>query len=62
VRSLAHDLGQKLGCGAHLLTLRRVTSGRFDVANAVKFEDVMEMEERDLETRVIPMLKLAAAE
>lgn len=62
VRSLANDLGHKLGCGAHLLTLRRVTSGRFDVADAVKFEDVMEMEERDLEKRVIPMLKLAAAE
>jgi tRNA pseudouridine55 synthase len=55
-------LGQKLGCGAHLLTLRRVTSGRFDVADAVKFEDVMEMEEWHLERRVIPMLKLAAAE
>src|SRR3989441_780761 len=26
VRSLAHDLGQKLGCGAHLATLRRVVS------------------------------------
>src|SRR5438874_12231317 len=29
VRTLAHDLGQKLGCGAHLAALRRVTSGRF---------------------------------
>ena len=34
IRSLAHDLGQKLGCGAHLTRLRRVTSGRFDVADA----------------------------
>ena len=29
VRSLAHDLGQKLGCGAHLETLRRVRAGSF---------------------------------
>jgi tRNA pseudouridine55 synthase len=62
VRSLAHDLGQKLGCGAHLETLRRVTSGRFEVADAAKFDDVMNMDEKQLEKRVIPMLKLAAAE
>lgn len=29
VRSLAHDLGQKLGCGGHLETLRRVRAGPF---------------------------------
>ena len=28
VRSLAHELGQKLGCGAHLATLRRMSSGK----------------------------------
>src|SRR5271157_4769397 len=38
VRSIAHDLGQKLGCGAHLATLRRTVSGKFDVANAIEFE------------------------
>src|SRR3954467_4988037 len=62
VRSLAHDLGQKLGCGAHLETLRRVTSGRFEVADAAPFEEVLGMGESELEKRVIPMLKLAAAE
>jgi tRNA pseudouridine55 synthase len=62
VRSLAHDLGQKLGCGAHLETLRRTTSGRFDVADAVEFEAALKMTEAELEKRVIPMLKLAAAE
>lgn len=62
VRSLAHDLGQKLGCGAHLLTLRRVTSGRFDVEDAVPYEDALRMTEKELEREVIPMLKLAAAE
>jgi tRNA pseudouridine55 synthase len=62
VRSLAHDLGQKLGCGAHLETLRRTTSGRFDVSDAVEFEAALKMTEAELEKRVIPMLKLAAAE
>ena len=59
VRSLAHDLGQKLGCGAHLATLRRVTSGKFDVADTVAFEDVLRLTPRELEQRVIPFLTLA---
>jgi len=60
VRSLAHDLGQKLGCGAHLATLRRVVSGRFDVADAVEFEQLLKMSRAELEQRVIPILRLAA--
>ena len=59
VRSVAHDLGQKLGCGAHLATLRRVTSGKFDVAQAIQFEEVMKLTPRQLESHVIPFLKLA---
>jgi len=58
VRSLAHDLGQKLGCGAHLATLRRVTSGKFDVANAIAFEEAMNLTPRQLEERVLPFLTL----
>lgn len=59
VRSLAHELGQKLGCGAHLATLRRVKSGKFDVANATEFEVVMKVTNRELEKLVIPFLTLA---
>ena len=60
VRSVAHELGQKLGCGAHLATLRRVTSGKFDVSQAIQFEDVLKLTPRELEQLVIPFLKLAA--
>jgi len=35
LRSLAHDLGEKLGKGAHLLSLRRLRSGRFSLDQAV---------------------------
>ncbi len=35
VRSLAHDLGQRLGCGAHLLSLRRTASGPYSLAEAI---------------------------
>jgi len=38
IRSLAHDLGQALGCGAHLAALRRTHSGQFAVAEAVTVE------------------------
>jgi len=35
VRSLANDLGKELGCGAHLIGLRRTKSGRFTLRDAV---------------------------
>ena len=59
VRSLAHELGQKLGCGAHLATLRRTVSGKFDVANAIEFERALDLSLSELEQRVIPFLKLS---
>jgi len=34
VRTYAHDIGNDLGCGAHLTALRRTKSGRFDVEQA----------------------------
>ncbi|MEI6196982.1 MAG: tRNA pseudouridine(55) synthase TruB, partial [Verrucomicrobiota bacterium] len=60
VRSIAHDLGQKLGCGAHLATLRRSVSGKFDVADAIKLDDVLNLTVAELQKRVLPFLKLAA--
>jgi tRNA pseudouridine55 synthase len=38
VRALAHDLGQSLGCGAHLTGLVRLASGEFRLENAVTLE------------------------
>lgn len=61
VRSIANDLGQKLGCGAHLATLRRVTSGKFDVAESVTLDSILKFSPRELEQRVIPFLKLTGA-
>ncbi|OJX46106.1 MAG: tRNA pseudouridine(55) synthase TruB [Chloroflexi bacterium 44-23] len=42
VRSLAHDLGEKLGCGAHLIGLRRTKSGRFTLRDAVPLRKLRE--------------------
>jgi len=59
VRSVAHDMGKNLGCGAHLATLRRSVSGKFDVADALPLQAILEMNQSQLEKRVIPFLKLA---
>lgn len=34
MRSIAHDLGQSMGCGAHVAELRRTASGEFEIAQA----------------------------
>jgi len=60
VRALAHDLGQKIGCGAHLATLRREVSGKYDVKDAILYEDLLQFSPAELQARVIPFLNLAA--
>jgi tRNA pseudouridine55 synthase len=61
VRTVAHELGQKIGCGAHLATLRRVSSGKFNVADALPLDTVLKLTISELEKRVMPFLKLAGA-
>jgi len=61
VRTVAHELGQKLGCGAHLATLRRTVSGKFDVADATRLDALLQCTVSELEKKVIPFLKLASA-
>ena len=62
VRSLVHDLGQRLGCGAHLRTLRRTDSGKFSVADATPLEKILEWSPTELARNVIPFFQLARAE
>jgi len=40
IRSLAHDLGEKLGCGAHLKNLVRLSSGPFHISDAVTMSQI----------------------
>lgn len=40
IRSIAHDLGQMVGCGAHLQTLRRTVVGEFTLADARSFDEI----------------------
>ncbi|MHB8830979.1 MAG: tRNA pseudouridine(55) synthase TruB [Patescibacteria group bacterium] len=39
IRSLAHDLGEKLGCGAYLTALRRTKIGEYKIEDAKKLKD-----------------------
>ena len=59
VRSIAHELGQKVGCGAHLVQLSRTKSGKFDVSQAVPLDKILSLTASELERQVIPFLTLA---
>ena len=45
IRTLADDLGETLGCGAHVGQLRRIQAGRFTIDNCVKLDDLEAIEE-----------------
>jgi tRNA pseudouridine55 synthase len=47
VRSIAHDLGAALGCGAHLQELRRTQSGDFEIGQARTLEELQELTAED---------------
>jgi len=55
VRTYAHDIGAELGCGAHLYSLRRVKSGRFDVASAITVDEIKNAEPSEIATRVLSL-------
>jgi len=60
VRSIAHELGQKVGCGAHLVQLSRTKSGKFEVSQATPLQKILTLSPTELEERVSTFLKLAA--
>lgn len=63
VRSLAHDLGQALGCGAHVKALRRMAVGRFTIEQAVALADVTQetaLVGSDLALAALPAVVLPA--
>ena len=43
IRSIAYDLGAKLGCGGYLTALERTKAGKFQVNTAIKLEDLTEV-------------------
>lgn len=43
IRSIAYDLGAKLGCGGYLTALERTKAGKFQVNTTIKLEDLTEV-------------------
>ena len=60
VRSLAHDLGEALGCGAVLIALRRTRSGEFGLEPAVPLAEVLQSSREQLAAKLVPMAALLA--
>ena len=57
VRALAGDIGEELGCGAALETLRRVRIGRMDISAAIPFEKILETDPASFPSLVVPPAK-----
>ena len=55
VRTYAHDIGEVLGCGAHLKSLRRTKSGRFDVANTITIDQIKAMPREEITQRILSL-------
>jgi tRNA pseudouridine55 synthase len=58
VRTLCADIGDIIGCGAHLAGLRRLRSGKLDVKDARTLDQLLQLSRDGLQTAVIPILKL----
>lgn len=55
IRSLAYDIGKKLGCGAHLSGLCRTRSSQFLLKDASELSDLETMDKADIENRIVSM-------
>ncbi len=47
IRTIADDLGEKLGCGAHIIALRRIQAGKFCEPQCISLEELQRIKESD---------------
>lgn len=57
VRTIAHDLGERLGCGGHLNELRRTAVGQFRIEKASTIEELESMSPSTLRKQLIPVIQ-----
>jgi tRNA pseudouridine55 synthase len=55
VRTYVHDIGEELGCGGHLKSLRRVKSGRFDVDQAITVDKIRRGPREEILSRILTL-------
>ena len=60
IRTLGEDLGEALGCGAHLTALRRTATGGFDASQCVTLEALEALDEDERLARLLPVESLVA--
>ena len=53
IRTLCHDFGRKLGCGAHLFRLNRDKIGPFSLNDAATMDDILEMKKSDVQKKIL---------
>ena len=59
IRSLAYDLGERIGCGGHLAALRRIKSGEFSIEQSINLNELLENGSLELlKKRIIPLNQL----
>lgn len=57
VRTIAHDLGQRIGCGAHLSALVRTATTQFHLADALPLDEIESLPLNEIARRLIPVRK-----
>src|SRR3982751_4477017 len=60
IRTLGEDIGEALGCGAHLTALRRIATGGFDASQCVTLDALEAMTEDERLARLLPAEALVA--
>jgi len=58
IRTLAEDIGDALGCGAHLTALRRIETGGFSVSQCVRLAELEAMTDEERLNRLMPVASL----
>ena len=59
VRTYAHDIGAKLGCGGHLSALRRTRSGKFTLERAITVAQLKEGERKELLGSMVSLAEIS---
>jgi len=59
VRTYAHDIGQHLGCGAHLSALRRTRSGKFHVEGAMTASELKKASGEEIRNHLISLAEIS---
>jgi tRNA pseudouridine55 synthase len=59
VRTYVNDIGEELGCGAHLKSLRRTKSGRFEVAQTISVDEITNAPREEILSRILTLPEIS---